>query len=53
MMCDSVNSDQDEKEEDVLNVNRIINLNSLITNMDKLLVCKECAKERELKIKLE
>ena len=53
MMCESVNSDQEEKEGDVLNVSRIINLKNFITNMDKFLVCKECAQERELKIKLE
>ena len=53
MMCESVNSDQEEKEVDVLNVNHIINLNNLITNIDKILVCKECAHERELQIKLE
>ena len=53
MICESVNSDQEEKEGDVLNVNRIINLNNFITNIDKLLVCKECAQERELQIKLE
>ena len=34
MMCESVNSDQEEKEEDVLNGNRIINLDNLITNID-------------------
>ena len=34
MMCDSVNSDQEEKEGDVLNSNRIINLKNLITNID-------------------
>ena len=47
------NSDQEEKKEDVLNGNRIINLKNLITNIDKILVCKECAQERELQIKLE
>ena len=52
MMCESVNSDQEEKEGDVLNGNCIINLNNLITNIDNVLVCKECAQERELKIKL-
>ena len=52
MMCESVNSDQEEKEADLLNVNRIINLNNLITNMDTFLVCKECAEERELQKKL-
>ena len=41
MMCESVNSDQEEKEGDVLNGNHIINLNNLITNIDKFLVCKE------------
>ena len=53
MMCESVNFDQEEKEGDVLNGNHIINLNNLITNIDKILVCKECAQERELHIKLE
>ena len=53
MMCESVNSDQEEKEVYVLNGNRIINLNNLITNIDKFLVCKEYTQERELQIKLE
>ena len=53
MMCESVNSCQEEKEGDVLNGNRIINLNNLITNIDNFFVCKECARERELHIKLE
>ena len=39
-MCESVNSDQEEKEGDVLNGNRIINLKNLITNIDNFLVCK-------------
>ena len=34
MMWESVNSDQEEKEGDVQNGNRIINLNNLITNID-------------------
>ena len=51
MICESVNSDQEEKEGDLLNGNRIINLKNLITNMDKSLVCKECAHERDLQIK--
>ena len=53
MMCKSVNSDQEEKEGDVPNGNRIINPKNLITNIDKFMVCKECAQERELQIKLE
>ena len=53
MICESVDSDQEEKEVDLLNINCIINLKNLITNMDKFLVCKECAYERELQIKLE
>ena len=53
MMCESVNSDQEGKEGDVLNGNRIINLNNLCTNIDNVFVCKECAQERELQIKLE
>ena len=36
MLCQSVNSDQDEKEGDLLNSYRIINLNNLIKNIDKL-----------------
>ena len=43
MLCESVKSDQEEKEGDVLNGNRIINLKNLITNIDKCLVWKECA----------
>ena len=53
MMCESVNSDQEEKEGDVLNGNCIINLKNLISNIDKFLVCKECAQDRELQIQLE
>ena len=53
MMCESVNSDQEEKEGDVLNDSRIINLKNLITNINKILVCKDCAQERELQMKLE
>ena len=53
MIRESVNSDQKEKEEDLLNGNLIINLKNLITDVDKFLVCKECAKQRELRIKLE
>ena len=34
MMCESVKSVQEEKEGDVLNGNRIINLKNLITNID-------------------
>ena len=33
MLYESVNSDQEEKEGDVLNGNRIINLKNLITNV--------------------
>ena len=40
MMWESINSDQEEKEGDVLNGNRIINLKNLISNIDKVLVCK-------------
>ena len=53
MMCESVNFDKEEKQGDVLNGNRITNLINLITKIDKVLVCKECAQERELQIKLE
>ena len=40
MMCESVNSDQEEKQGDILNGNRIINLKNLISNINKFLVCK-------------
>ena len=53
MMCESVNSDNEEKEGDVLNGNCIINLKNLFSNIDTFLVCKECAQEKELQIKLE
>ena len=53
MLCDSVNSDQEERLGDLPNGNCMINLNNLITNVDTFLVCKECAHERALHIKLE
>ena len=40
MMCESINSDQEEKEVDVLNGNRIINLKHLISNIDKFWCAK-------------
>ena len=40
MMCECINSDEEEKEGDVLNGNRIINLKNLISNIDNFLVCK-------------
>ena len=43
MLYESVNSDQEEKEGDLINGNLIINLKNFITNMDTFLVCKECA----------
>ena len=52
MICESIKSDQEEKEGDVLNDKRSINLKNLITNIDNFFVFKECAHERELKIKL-
>ena len=45
MMCESVNSDQEEKEGDVLNSNHIINLNNLITNIDFFGVQIVCTRE--------
>ena len=41
ILCESVNSYQEEKEGDLLNGNCIINLNNFITDIDKYLVCKE------------
>ena len=38
MLCESVNCDQGEKEGDLLNSNRIINLKKLISNIDNVLV---------------
>ena len=43
----------EKKKGDILNGNHIINLKNLITNIDIFLLCKECAQERELQIKLE
>ena len=40
MLCEYVNSDQEEKEGDLLNCNRIINLKSFIIDIDELLLCK-------------
>ena len=53
MICESVNSDQEEKQGDLLNGDRIINLKNFITNIDKFLLCKEFLQERELQIKVE
>ena len=53
MICESIKSDQEEKEGDVLNGDSSINLNNLITNIDKFLVFKECAQEKELQRKSE
>ena len=53
MICESVNSDQEEKGGGLLNDNRIMNLKNLITNIDIFLVCKECAQGRDLQIKSE
>ena len=40
MMCESINSDEEEKEGDVLNGNRIINLNNLVSNIDNFWCAK-------------
>ena len=40
MLCKSVNTDQEEKEGDVLKGNRIINLKNLSTNIEKLFCAK-------------
>ena len=53
MLCESVNSGQGKKGADLLNGNCIINLKNLITNIDNVLICKECVQERDLLIKLE
>ena len=53
MLCESVNSGQGKKGADLLNGNRIINLKNLITNIDNVLICKECVQEKDLQIKLE
>ena len=53
ILCESVNSDQEENEGGLLNGNRIINLNNFITKIDKYLVCKECSQKRDQQIKLE
>ena len=52
MLCESVNSDKEEKEGDLLNGNLINNLRNLITNIKNTLACKECAQERDIQIKL-
>ena len=40
IICESVNSDQEEKEGNLLKGNRSVNLNNLNTNIDTFLVCK-------------
>ena len=47
MLCESIESDQKEKEGDLLNCNPIINLNNLIANMDNVFgVQRMCTGER-------
>ena len=53
MLYESVNTDQEKKEGDVLKGNRIINLKNLSTNIEKFLLFKEFVKEWDLQIKLE
>ena len=53
MICESVNSDHEEKEGDLLNGNCIIKLKNLIANIDTFLMCKECPQDSDLHIKLE
>ena len=43
VLCETVNSDQEEKMADILNGNHIITLINLVINVDKCLVCRECA----------
>ena len=50
MLCESVNSYQEEKEGDLPNGNCIIILNNLITNMDTILACRGCSQGRDLQI---
>ena len=45
MICESVNSGQEEKQRDVLNGNRIINQKNLITNIDFFGVQIVCTRE--------
>ena len=40
MLSESVNTDQEEKEGDVLKGNRIINPKNFSTNIEKILLCK-------------
>ena len=40
MLCESVNTDQEEKEGYVLKGNRIINLKNLSTNIEKFVLCE-------------
>ena len=51
MLCESVKYDKEEKEGDLLNSNRSIDLNSFITNIDHFLVCKEFEQYMYLQIK--
>ena len=46
MLCEPVNSDQEEKEGDVLNSNRIINLKNLISNIDNFWCAKNVHRGR-------
>ena len=52
MLCEPTCLDNKEKEGDNLRVNSLINLKTLTTNIEKLVVCRQCAQEKALQMKL-
>ena len=52
MLCEPILLDNEEKEGDNLSSNRLINLKTLTNNIEKFLVCWQCAHEKAPHIKL-
>ena len=50
MLCEPYSSENEYKDIDELNSNCIVNMVNLTTNIDKYLVCLQCAKRGDLQI---
>ena len=53
MLYEPTSSYNKEKEGENPSYNRLLNLKILTTNMEKFLVCQQCAHEKVLQMKLE
>ena len=53
MLYERISSDNEDKEEDKIIGNHLVNLNKLITNIDNVLVCQTFAQNKYLHMKIE